>query len=85
MATPNDYDGKTELFSISFRINGLTIRTFKAMQRKTNKIGAFYHMSINLEIVSYESMIEVSNEKTGFLNDLSKSLPAIAVIINERN
>jgi hypothetical protein len=85
MATPKDYDGKTELFSISFRINGFTIRTFKVMKTKTNKKGAFDHLSINVNIVSYESMIEASNEKTGFLNELSNSFPAIAVIMNERN
>ena len=55
------------------------------MKTKTNKKGAFDHLSINVNIVSYESIIEVSNEKTGFLNELSNSLPAIAVIMNDKN
>jgi len=76
IAIPKDYDGKTELFSISLRINGFTIKTFKAIKKKTNKKGAFDHLFINVKnesyefIVeeSYEFIIEESNEKTGFLN-----------------
>jgi len=79
------YDGKTELFSISFRINAFTTRTFKAMKTNTNKKGAFDHLSMNVKIVLYESIIKASNEKTGFLKELSNSLPAIAVIMNDRN
>ena len=85
MATPKDYDGKTELFSISFRMNGFTTKTFKVMKKKTNKNGAFDHLSIKVNIVSYELIIEASNENTGFLNELSNNFPALAVIINERN
>jgi len=50
IAIPKDCDGKTELFSISFRMNGFTIKTFKAMKKNTNKKGAFDHLSINVKI-----------------------------------
>jgi hypothetical protein len=38
------------------------------MKKKTNKKGAFDHLSMNVNIESYEFIIEGSNEKTGFLN-----------------
>ena len=50
---PKDYDGKTELFSISFLINGFTTKTFKAIKTNTNKKGAFYNLSMKLNTVSY--------------------------------
>lgn len=38
MATPKDYDGKTELFSISFRMNGFTTKTFKVMKKRQTRM-----------------------------------------------